>query len=144
MKGKVQGLFRKSRGPGTAQWEAEVAPPMPLNVQKNVKINARPVTPPNQRATSGTFVPLAFDDGSSTHRSPATLAPSTPPTLRTNPGGGLRANDRDSYITTMSDIMDRDKAGSIGSGSGNAPLAGLPKKGQPYVYHGQTYNSPPR
>lgn len=133
MKGKVQGLFRKSRGPETSQWDAGVAPPMPLNVQKNVNVSARPVTPPNRRATSGAFeVPLGFDDGSSIHRSPAPAsapAPLNPPILRTNQGGGLRANDRDSYITTMSDMMDRDRAGGS-IGSGNTPLAGLPKKGQ--------------
>ncbi|CZR50655.1 uncharacterized protein PAC_00529 [Phialocephala subalpina] len=120
MKGKVQGLFRKSRGPEPNQWNAELAPPMPLNVQKNVTTQ-RPVTPPNQRASSGHFdVPLGLDDGtSSMHRSPA-------PAPAMQGSGGLRADRRDSYVTTMSDMMDRDRMSSS-VGSGNAPLAGLPK-----------------
>ncbi|KAE8445013.1 hypothetical protein EG329_014019 [Mollisiaceae sp. DMI_Dod_QoI] len=134
MKGRVTSLFRKSRGPNMnpaapGAWSPGLAPPIPLNIQKNGGGGiARPVTPPNQREPSGYFqeIPLTYDDGASSHRSPPQMQTRTQ-VGNGGGGGGLRvsaaADPRQSYMTTTSDFLERDRSNANTGGA----LAGLPK-----------------
>jgi len=102
------------------------------------------VTPPNQREPSGYFqeIPLTYDDGASSHRSPPQMQSHTQ-VGNGNGGGGLMVpavvDLRESYMTTTSDFIERERSNANKGGA----LAGLPK-GQPFPYKGTTYNSPPR
>lgn len=128
VRGRVQELFRKSRGPeqqgngngNEGAWSPNLAPPMPLNVNKTTAhtVNSRPVTPPNQREPSGLFdeIHVRYDGGGSNSD---TLAPP-----RSHEEGDRR---RDTYQTTFSDFL------SPSTGSDAVPLAGLPKGQREFV-----------
>ncbi|KAG4425772.1 hypothetical protein IFR04_000979 [Cadophora malorum] len=125
---RVKSLFRKT--PNSPGQSPRLAPPLPLNVQRPMAQNNRPVTPPLQREPSYEDINI-FADGD------------TASALRERERGNGRANGsglappgvpgmRDSHQTTFSDMMER------------SGLAGL-QKGQPYVYKRESPGyTPPR
>ncbi|PVH88234.1 hypothetical protein DL98DRAFT_580656 [Cadophora sp. DSE1049] len=125
---RVKSLFKKT--PNSPGQSPRLAPPLPLNVQRPMAQNNRPVTPPLQREPSYEDINI-FADGD------------TASALRERERGNGRVNGpglapprvpgmRDSHQTTFSDMMER------------SGLAGL-QKGQPYVYKRESPGyTPPR
>ncbi|KAH9221521.1 hypothetical protein DL95DRAFT_519108 [Leptodontidium sp. 2 PMI_412] len=127
---RMKSIFRKT--PNSTGQSPQLDPPLPLNVQRPMAQNNRPVTPPLQREPSFEDINI-FADGDTA----SSLRERERGNGNVNGSGiGLAPprmpNMRDSHQTTFSDMMER------------SGLAGL-QKGQPYVYKRESPGyTPPR
>lgn len=95
-------MFKKTPSSPNKQ-SSRFEPPMPLNVQKPITQNSRPITPPLQREPSYENINIFTDKTTA-----SSLKNGQPGNGKWKANGGLQApavNMRESHQTTFSDMM---------------------------------------